>query len=329
MLTLVIIGVIIALTFDFLNGMNDAGNSIATIVSTKVLPPYLAVIWAAFFNFAAAFLFEHHVANTVGKGIVDTTFVNPYFIIAALVGASAWVFFCARKGIPISVSHSLIGGLIGCGLIEGGTQALYYSGISKVIAFIVISPAIGMVLGYFISITTLAAFKKTSPRKVDKLFRGLQLFSSAIFSLGHGANDAQKTMGVIALLLFSTGYLGNNFHIPLWVVFSAYGAISLGTLTGAWKTIKTLGVGLTHLKPFQGFCAETGGAIMIITNSFLGIPVSTTHTITGSIIGVGMTKRVSAVRWGLASNIIIAWIITIPSTMIVAGAIYAFMKLFI
>lgn len=328
MLALVIIGVILALTFDFLNGMNDAGNSIATIVSTKVLSPLQAVAWAAFFNFAAVFIFGLHVANTVGKGIVEPGIINEYFILSALVGAIIWVYTCAHYGLPISVSHALIGGLIGPAIVTNGTQSLIASGILKVSVFIFLSPIIGMTLGYLLMILTLHLFRNQSPHKVDSLFRGLQLLSSAIFSLGHGSNDAQKTMGIITLLLYSSGYI-SEFHIPYWVVISAYSAISLGTLTGAWKVIKTLGVGLTHLKPVAGFCAETAGAISVITSSLLGIPVSTTHTITGSIAGVGMTKRVSAVRWGLASHIVIAWFLTIPSTMIVSGILYWIVKFFI
>jgi PiT family inorganic phosphate transporter len=329
MLTLVIITIAIALVFDFLNGMNDAGNSIATVVSTRVLPPFIAVLWAAFFNFAAAFLFGVNVATTIGKGIVEAKIINEYVILAALLGAIVWVFTCARVGIPISVSHSLIGGLIGPALIIGGTSAIVSSGLTKVLIFIVLAPLIGMVLSYFIMILTMFFFKKAHPRKVDKLFRGLQLLSSAIFSIGHGANDAQKTMGIIAILLFSTGNLGSEFYVPVWVIFCCYGAISLGTLAGGKKIIKTLGTGLTHLKPVQGFSAETAGAIAIIGSTFGGIPVSTTQTITGAIMGVGMTKRVSSIRWGVATNIVMAWVFTIPSTMIMGGGIYWIISLFI
>jgi len=252
MLTLVIIGIVLALAFDFLNGMNDAANSIATIVSTKVLTPFQAVAWAAFFNFAAVFIFGLHVANTVGKGIVEPGIVNEYFILCALVGSIIWVYTCTHFGLPISVSHSLIGGLIGPAIVTNGTQSLIAAGIIKVSLFIVLSPMIGMVLGYFLMILTFYIFRRKSPLQVDTFFRGMQLFSSAIFSLGHGSNDAQKTMGIIAILLFSTGYI-DNFHVPMWVVIAAYSSIALGTLTGGWKVIKTLGVGLTDLKPVGGF----------------------------------------------------------------------------
>ncbi|HOW25943.1 MAG TPA: inorganic phosphate transporter [Bacteroidales bacterium] len=326
---LVIITITLALLFDFLNGMNDAANSIATVVSTKVLTPLMGVAWAAFFNFAAVFIFGVHVATTIGKGIVDPDMIDKYIIFSALVGAIIWTYTCTHIGLPISVSHALIGGLIGPALIVGGSDAIISSGVLKVALFIVLSPLIGMVLSYLISIATLFIFRKSSPRRVDSLFRVMQLFSSAVFSLGHGTNDAQKTMGIIAVLLYTTGHLGSEFHIPTWVIIAAYSSISLGTLAGGWKVIKTLGLSLTNLKPFQGFCAETAGAITIIGSSLGGIPVSTTHTITGSIIGVGMTKRLSSVRWGIAGNIVIAWILTIPGSMAVAAGIYALVRLFI
>lgn len=326
MLTVVIIGVVIALAFDFLNGMNDAANSIATIVSTKVLSPYAAVAWAAFFNFAAAFIFGVHVANTIGKGIVDPNIVNEFLILGAVIGAVLWVYLCTHMGLPISVSHSLIGGLIGAGLIEGGKAALIMTGILKIALFIVLSPLVGMILGYLLMIIVLHLFKNTSPRKVDKYFRVLQLVSSAIFSLGHGSNDAQKTMGIISILLFSAGMLGSEFYVPTWVIIASYSAISLGTLAGGWKVIKTLGVGLTDLKPVGGFCAETAGAFTVIGSSIFGIPVSTTHTVTGSIMGVGMSKRLSAVRWGVASNIVVAWVLTIPAAMMVSAIVYYILK---
>ena len=326
---LVIITITLALLFDFLNGMNDAANSIATVVSTKVLSPLMGVAWAAFFNFAAVFIFGVHVATTIGKGIVDPEMIDKYIIFSALLGAIIWTYTCTHIGLPISVSHALIGGLIGPALIAGGVEAIIASGVIKVALFIVLSPLIGMTLSYLISVLTLIIFRKSSPRRVDSLFRVMQLFSSAIFSLGHGTNDAQKTMGIIAVLLFTTGKLGPEFHIPTWVIIAAYSSISLGTLAGGWKVIKTLGLSLTNLKPFQGFCAETAGAITIIGSSLGGIPVSTTHTITGSIIGVGMTKRLSSVRWGIAGNIVIAWVLTIPGSMIVAIAVYSIVRLFI
>lgn len=326
MVAVVIVGIVIALAFDFLNGMNDAANSIATIVSTKVLSPYAAVAWAAFFNFSAAFIFGVHVANTIGKGIVDAHIVNEYLILGALVGSVLWVYLCTMMGLPISVSHALIGGLIGAGLVEGGTAALIMTGIAKIALFIVLSPLIGLILGYLLMIIVLHLFKNISPRKVDHHFRFLQLLSSAVFSLGHGSNDAQKTMGIISILLFSAGMLGNEFYVPTWVIIASYSAISIGTLAGGWKVIKTLGVGLTDLKPVGGFCAETGGALTVIGSSLFGIPVSTTHTITGAIMGVGMTRRLSAVRWGVASNIVIAWVFTIPATMLVSAFVYYILK---
>lgn len=327
MSAVVIIAIVIALSFDFLNGMNDAANSIATIVSTKVLSPFVAVLWAAVFNFAAAFILGEKVAATVGKGIVDAQIVNEYLILAALIGAVIWVFLCTQYGMPISVSHALIGGLIGAALVKSGPSALVSSGIIKVSVFIVLSPIIGMVLGYLIMALTILVFRNARPRKVDSLFRGLQLVSSAVFSLGHGSNDAQKTMGIIAVLLFSTGNLGPEFYVPVWVVFVAYTAIALGTIAGGKKVIRTLGQGLTDLKPVQGFCAETGGAITILGSTFFGIPVSTTHTITGSVIGVGVIKRFSAIRWNLATHIVWAWVLTIPATMAVSATVYFLISL--
>jgi len=323
----IITAIIIALLFDFLNGMNDAANSIATVVSTKVLSPLVAVLWAAFFNFVAVFFFGVHVATTIGKGIVDPAVINEYVILGALIGSIIWVYTCTHFGLPISVSHALIGGLIGPALIKGGTAVLLPAGITKVLVFIVLSPLIGIVLGFIIMVLTMLVFRKSSPRRVDSLFRYLQLVSSAIFSLGHGSNDAQKTMGIIAVLLFSTGHLGPEFHVPTWVIFACYSSIAIGTLSGGWKVIKSLGVGLTDLKPVHGFCAETAGAITIIGSTFAGIPVSTTHTITGSIMGVGMTKGLSKIRWHLATNIILAWLFTIPGTMILSGSIYYLISL--
>jgi len=323
MLSIIIIAIVIALVFDFLNGMNDAANSIATVVSTKVLPPLVAVFWAAFFNFAAVFFFGVHVANTIGKGIVDPSIVNEFLILSALLGSVIWVYTCTKLGLPISVSHALIGGLIGPALVIGGTEVLIPAGVTKVLLFIVLSPLIGMVLSYTLMYLTILVFKGRSPRKVDSVFRALQLVSSAVFSIGHGTNDAQKTMGIIAILLFSTGKLGSEFYVPTWVIIASYSAISIGTLAGGWRVIRTLGMSLTHLKPVHGFCAETAGAITIIGSSLGGIPVSTTHTITGSIMGVGMTRRLSAVNWGIAGKIVIAWILTIPGTILLSGGIYA------
>lgn len=329
MLTLIIIIILIALLFDFLNGMNDAANSIATVISTRVLPPVIAVVWAAFFNFVAVFIFGVKVATTIGKGIVEPSIINEYVILGALIGAIIWVYLCTHYGMPISVSHSLIGGLMGAAIVKAGTSSIISAGLTKVLIFIVLSPLIGIILSYFIMVGTMWIFRKTHPRRVDSVFRVLQLLSSAVFSIGHGSNDAQKTMGIITILLFSTGRLGPVFHVPAWVIFSCYISIALGTLAGGKNVIKTLGRSLTRLKPVQGFCAETAGAITVIGSTLGGIPVSTTHTITGSIMGVGLTKRVSAVRWGVATNIIIAWVFTIPVTMVVSGGIYFLISLFI
>lgn len=329
MSVLVIVIIIIALSFDFLNGMNDAANSIATVVSTKVLTPTQGVAWAAFWNFAAVFIFGVHVAKTIGKGIVEADVINEYVVLAALIGAIAWVFTCTRFGLPISVSHSLIGGLIGPALLIGGTSVLISSGIIKVALFIFLSPIIGFFLGYLIMVGTMWIFRKRSPRKVDGIFRVMQLLSSAVFSLGHGSNDAQKTIGIITILLFSTGFLQGEFHVPTWVIFASYLTIGAGTLAGGWKVIKTLGTSLTHLKPVQGFCAETAGALTVIGSTLGGIPVSTTHTITGSIMGVGSVKRLSAVRWGVAGNIVLAWVLTIPATVIMSGGAYLIIRLIV
>lgn len=333
MLTIVIIAIVVALLFDFLNGMNDAANSIATIVSTKVLSPTTAVLWAAFWNFAAFFIFGVHVANTIGKGIVDPNVVNPYIILSALSGSVIWVYACTKLGMPISVSHALIGGLIGPVWFTHGTSALIGTGILKIGIFIVLSPLIGAILGFIMMAITLFIHKNKHPLKVEKRFKVMQLFSSAIFSLGHGGNDAQKTMGIIAMLLFSVAgtndfiskYLyepGIGFHVPLWITITCYSVIALGTITGGWKVIRTLGDGLAKLKPVQGFCAETAGALTLIGTALTGIPVSTTHTITGSIIGVGMTKGVATVKWATAKNIVGAWIFTIPASLIISGLIY-------
>lgn len=325
-LYLVIFGVVVALLFDFLNGMNDAANSIATIVSTKVLSPLGAVVWAAFFNFAAYFIFGVSVAATIGKGIVDPNLINVYFILSALVGAIIWVFICTHYGLPISVSHALIGGLVGPGLLVGGIAAISGGKILMVLLFIVLSPLIGLILSYFIMIIVMHIFRSKTPLKVDGYFRVLQLASSAVFSLGHGSNDAQKTMGIIWALLIGAQIIPQDGALPHWVVISCYSAISLGTLLGGWKVIKTLGVGLTDLKPVGGFCAETAGALTVIGSSLGGIPVSTTHTITGSIMGVGLTRRLSAVRWGVAGNIVMAWVLTIPATMVLSLILYALLR---
>ena len=333
MLTIVIVAIFIALLFDFLNGMNDAANSIATIVSTKVLSPGAAVLWAAFWNFAAFFIFGVSVANTMGKGIVDSSVVNPQLILSALIGAVMGVWVCTHYGLPISVSHALIGGLIGPVWFTYGSGALITTGIFKIGLFIVLSPLIGAVLSFIMMSITMLIFKKQHPLKVEGVFKVMQLFSSAVFSLGHGGNDAQKTMGIIAILLFSVSgtnsfidtYLYANtgeFHVPLWLTITCYSVIGLGTISGGWKVIKTLGDGLAKLKPVQGFCAETAGALTLIGTAVAGIPVSTTHTITGAIIGVGITKGVASVKWATAKNIVAAWVFTIPATLVISGLIY-------
>ncbi|MFA6334870.1 MAG: inorganic phosphate transporter [Bacteroidales bacterium] len=337
MLTVVIIAIVLALLFDFLNGMNDAANSIATIVSTKVLSPAAAVCWAAFWNFAAFFLFGVHVANTMGTGIVESSAVNPYVILSALIGSVIWVWACTHFGMPISVSHALIGGLIGPVWFAHGSSALIATGIFKIGLFIILAPLIGAILSFIILTITMRVFKNRHPLKVEKTFHILQLFSSAVFSLGHGGNDAQKTMGIIAILLYSVAgsndfistYLYNGttaFHVPFWLTMTCYSVIALGTITGGWKVIRTLGDGLAKLKPVQGFCAETAGAITLIGTALSGIPVSTTHTITGAIIGVGMTKGAASVKWATAKNIVAAWIFTIPATLVISGLIYLLLE---
>jgi len=326
-LTLFII--IVALLFDFLNGMNDAANSIATVVATRVLTPKIAVLWAAFFNFAAAFGFGVHVANTIGKGIVETNIVDQYLILSALIGAVLWTHGCTKIGLPISVSHSLIGGLAGAAIIKAGFESLVAGGLIKVTIFIFLSPIIGLLLGGSLMIIVTWIFKNSSNRKVDKVFKIGQLISSAAFSLGHGTNDAQKTMGIISILLFTNGYLGSEFYVPFWVIIISHTAIGLGTLAGGWKVIKTMGMKLTHLRPVGGFCAETAGAAVLVGTALAGIPVSTTHTITGAVMGVGMIKRLTAVKWGVAGKIIWAWILTIPVSAIGGAITYFLISLFL
>jgi inorganic phosphate transporter, PiT family len=332
MLILVIVTIAVAILYDFLNGMNDAGNSIATIVGTNVLPPKLAVLWAAFFNFLAFGIFYGSpVAHTIGKGIIVPDIIKDdnVFILCSLLGAGSWVLICARNGIPNSVSHALIGGLIGPALIKGGTTAVFFSGIFKIVAFIAFAPLFGFIIGFFFMNLTMLIWGRKPPLKIDRYFRVLQLVSSAFFSLGHGGNDAQKTMGIILMLLIGTGYLPKDAEIPLWVALTCYTAIALGTLLGSGKIVKTLGKGLVHLKPIGGFCAETAGALTLFGVTLAGIPVSTTHTITGAIMGVGVTKRASAVKWKLAGNIIVAWVLTIPCAGIFSAIIYFLMHLFI
>lgn len=326
-LVFIIFLVFLALAFDFINGMNDAANSIATIVSTRVLSPRTAVLWAAFFNFAAAFFFGVSVAETVGRGIVDTAIVTPPVILSTLLGAIIWSYSCTHMGLPISVSHSLVGGLVGTAIVKSGIRSLIWSGLLKVSLFIILAPLLGLVLAYIIMVSVCWIVRRRAPRTVDRWFRRLQLVSAALYSLGHGSNDAQKTMGIISVLLFSTGHLGSKFYVPLWVIISCYLAIALGTLTGGWRVIATLGMKMTKLKPVHGFSAETAAAASILFSTALGVPVSTTHTITGSIIGVGATSRFKAVRWGIAYKIVWAWILTIPGSALLASLFYLVLNL--
>ncbi|MFZ1945942.1 MAG: inorganic phosphate transporter [bacterium] len=312
----------LALVFDLLNGFHDAANSIATVVSTRVLSPRYAVAWAAFFNFIAFLFFGLHVANTIGKGIVDITVVDRGVIFGTLVGACSWNLITWYLGLPTSSSHALIGGLIGSALVKAGSDSLVMSGIVKTVSFILISPAVGMALGLTFGIAVNWIFHKCTPGKVDQIFRKGQLVSAALYSLGHGTNDAQKTMGIIAGLLFSAGLLGKTFHIPLWIVLSCHSAIALGTMLGGWRIVKTMGQKVAKLRPVDGFSAESGAAITIFFASRLGVPVSTTHTITGAIVGVGSLKRLSAVRWGVAGRIVWAWVLTIPCSAAISALAY-------
>jgi inorganic phosphate transporter, PiT family len=312
LLTFVIIIVLLALIFDFYNGMNDAANSIATIVSTRVLSPFQAVLWAAFFNFAAAFFFGVNVANTIGKGIVDVAVVDNFVILSGLIGAILLTATATHYGLPISVSHSIIGGYGGAAIAKAGIGSIIVSGYTKVLIFILLAPIIALVVAILFSIITLWIVRNYSHYKVDKYFRKLQLISAGLYSLSHGANDAQKTMGIIAIVLFTNGLLGDVFYVPFGVVILSHSVIAFGTLIGGWKVIKTLGMRVTKLTPFSGFSAETSAGLTISLASIFGIPVSTTHTITGAIIGVGSLKSFSAVRWGVAKNILWAWVLTIP-----------------
>ena len=317
----------VALIFDFINGFHDAANSIATVGSTRVLTPYQAVVWAAAFNFVAAFTFGTAVASTVGKGMIDISIVTPTVIFGGLAGAIVWDLITWWVGLPTSSSHALVGGYAGAAIAKAGWGSLIPSGWTKTLVFIVMSPVIGMGLALIISLITLWMFKGFRPARVDKWFRRLQLFSAAAYSLGHGTNDAQKTMGIIAGLLFSAGYM-KEFNITLPIILAAHAAIALGTLSGGWRIVHTMGSKITKLQPFGGFAAETAGAITLFGASSFGIPVSTTHTITGAIIGVGATKRLSAVRWGVAQQIVWAWILTIPASAIIAAFTYRAFALF-
>jgi len=320
----VVMLVVLALAFDFMNGFHDAANSIATVVSTGVLKPHQAVAFAAFFNVVAVFVFELKVAATVGKGIVEPGIVDQHVIFGALVGAIVWNAVTWWYGIPSSSSHALIGGIVGATLAKAGTAPLIAPGILKTVAFIFVSPAMGFLLGALLMIGVAWAFRRTRPLRVDNWFRRLQLASAGAYSLGHGGNDAQKTIGVIWLLLIAAGLTDSGAaRPPGWVIWSCYIAIGLGTLFGGWRIVKTMGQKITKLKPVGGFCAETGGAITLFTATALGVPVSTTHTITGAIFGVGSARSASAVRWGLAHRIVLAWILTIPATAVIAALFYA------
>lgn len=318
--TLVVL-VFIALAFDFMNGLHDAANSIATVVSTRVLKPQYAVLWAAFFNFAAYFLFGLNVANTVGKGIVDPKLVDDALIFGALAGAISWNGITWWLGIPSSSSHALIGGIVGAGIAKAGFSSIIWGGLSKTIYAIVLSPFTGFIIATLLVLLVSWLFVKANPAWSDGFFRKLQLITAALYSLGHGSNDAQKTMGLISVLLFSHG-LYDKFTVPAWVVVTCYLTMALGTLLGGWRIVHTMGSKITRLTPMQGACAETAGAITLFMASYLGIPVSTTHTIASAIVGVGVARRVSAVRWNIAGSIVYAWIFTMPASGIVAALCY-------
>jgi PiT family inorganic phosphate transporter len=311
--------IVVALAFDFVNGFHDAANSIATVVSTRVLSPRYAVLWAAFFNFIAFLFFGLHVATTIGKGIIDPAVVDPPIVFAALTGAIAWDLITWFYGIPSSSSHALIGGLAGAAVAKAGAHSLDGAGLTKVTVSIVLSPFLGLVLAFLMMTAVIWIVRRSTPAKVDSWFRRGQLLSAALYSLGHGGNDAQKTMGIITVLLFATGRLGDTFYVPLWVVLACHAAMAAGTLSGGWRIVRTMGLKITKLKPVGGFCAETGGAITLFAATGLGIPVSTTHTITGAIVGVGAVTKLSAIRWGVAGRIVWAWILTIPCSAFIAG----------
>jgi PiT family inorganic phosphate transporter len=327
MLTLVVFIVIVALLFDFINGFHDAANSIATVVSTRVLTPLQAVVWAAFFNFVAAFGFGVEVAKTVGKGVVQPAVVDQWVILAGLVGAILWDLITWYWGLPTSSSHALIGGFAGAAVVKAGFGSLMPAGLIKIAVFMILAPLIGLAVGFTLMVLTINLFKNQTPGRVDKVFRRGQLLSAAAYSLGHGTNDAQKTMGIIAVLLFSTGHLGREFYVPVWVILAAHAAMGLGTMAGGWRIVKTMGMRITKLRPVGGFCAEAAGALTLIGTAVGGIPVSTTQTISGSIMGVGAIQRFSAVRWGVAGRIITAWILTIPASAVIAAATWLVLHL--
>jgi PiT family inorganic phosphate transporter len=326
-LSIVVFIVFVALVFDFINGFHDAANSIATVVSTRVLTPLQAVVWAAFFNFVAAFGFGVHVANTVGKGVVDARIVDQWVILAGLVGAIAWDLITWWWGLPTSSSHALIGGFAGAAVAKAGLGSLVAAGLVKIGVFMVVAPLIGFGVGFVMMLVTMWSFRRATPGRVDRVFRRGQLLSAAAYSLGHGTNDAQKTMGIVAVLLFTTGHLGAEFYVPFWVVMAAHASLALGTMAGGWRIVKTMGMRITKLRPVGGFCAETAGAVTLIGTALGGIPVSTTQTISGSIMGVGSLQRLSAVRWGVAGRILWAWILTIPASALVAALAWLLLRL--
>jgi len=313
--------VLVALAFDFLNGFHDAANSIATVVSTRVLSPQKAVIWAAFFNFVAAFVLGTHVAKTIGSGMIDLSVVTREVVLAGLIGAIFWNLITWYYGLPVSSSHALIGGYAGAAIAKAGWSAIVVAGWTKTLLFIVLAPLIGLILGFFLMVAVTWIVRNWRPTKVDRRFRGMQLLSAAAYSLGHGGNDAQKTMGIITGLLVAAGYL-KEFKVPLWVILVSHAAIAFGTLFGGWRIVKTMGTKITKLQPVGGFCAETAGAITLVGATLAGIPVSTTHTITGAIVGVGATRRLSAVKWGVAGRIVWAWVLTIPIAAVVSAVAY-------
>ncbi|HXH28816.1 MAG TPA: inorganic phosphate transporter, partial [Candidatus Polarisedimenticolia bacterium] len=321
LLVSVIAIILVALAFDFLNGFHDAANSVATIVSTNTLSPNMAVVWAAFFNFVAAFGFGVKVATTLGKGVVDPQAIDRWVILGGLLGAIVWDLLTWWLGLPVSSSHALIGGLAGAAVVRGGFSILVAGGLLKIAAFIVLSPLLGLVLGYLMMTVLNAVHVDSTPRAVDRRYRRLQLVSAAFYSLGHGTNDAQKTMGIISVLLYTSGFLP-EFRVPVWVILTCHAAIAAGTLSGGWRIVRTMGMRITRLKPIGGFSAETAGALTLLGTALWGIPVSTTHTITGAIMGVGATRRLSAVRWGVARQIVWAWILTIPISALVSAAAY-------
>jgi PiT family inorganic phosphate transporter len=317
----------VALAFDFLNGLHDAANSIATVVSTRVLRPQYAVAWAAFFNFIAFMFFGLHVAQTIGTGIVAAEVIDAAVIFGALMGAICWNLLTWWLGIPSSSSHALIGGLAGAGVMKAGTGAIVWSGLGITGAAIVFSPLLGFCLALVLVLAVSWIFVRSTPLAVDNIFRILQFVSASLYSLGHGGNDAQKTMGIIAVLLYSQGALGSEFHVPLWVILSCQAAMALGTLFGGWRIVHTMGSRITRLHPVQGFCAEAGGAATLFLATYFGIPVSTTHTITGAIVGVGAARKAAAVRWNVASNVVVAWILTMPAAALIGAAFYQLCKL--